>query len=30
MDDIINEFNVTLDKISREGDIYAAKILEVN
>ena len=30
MDDIISEFNFSLDKISREGDVYVLKILEVN
>ena len=26
MDDIVKEFNLTLDKISREGDVYVEKI----
>lgn len=30
MNDIINEFYLTLDKISREGDVFVAKIEEKN
>ena len=26
MDDIVKEFNLTLDKICREGDVYVEKI----